>query len=221
MLVSAVTLVNSYCALAHGRVLDEKILSREEMRSLAAGEPDGFSAAETAMMDLARKVVSDASSVTREDVERLRQAGLGETEIFDVVATAARKPAFFDDATRGVPPVKKSRIVEGSNAACLEALLGSGGRSVMYVGDNPEFDAAPARRYGWVTALVVPELAPASPAGPWGPPLHEAGRPSWFASLVTRYADAYAPGIHAFLELAPDARLTSTPHPLALTHPPE
>jgi uncharacterized peroxidase-related enzyme len=91
---AALALRSSYCALAHGKVLGDRILSREEMRALAAGDTSAFSEAEIAMMELARKVVADASSVTREDVDRLRRAGLRDEEIFDVVASAAAR-AFF------------------------------------------------------------------------------------------------------------------------------
>ena len=64
------------------------------LRALAAGDAGALSQAETAMMALARKVVSDSSSVTREDVEALRRRGLSDDEIFDVVAVAAAR-AFF------------------------------------------------------------------------------------------------------------------------------
>jgi uncharacterized peroxidase-related enzyme len=88
---AAVELRNSYCALAHGRVLGEKLLDEHEMRALVSGDRSVFSDAENAMMDLARKVSVDASSVTAEDVDRLRRTGFGENEIFDVVATAAAR----------------------------------------------------------------------------------------------------------------------------------
>jgi uncharacterized peroxidase-related enzyme len=91
---AALELGNSYCSLAHGRVLREKFLSGDEISALAAGDHRVFSEAEVAMMELARKVVADSSSVTHEDVERLRQSGLGEKEIFDVVAVAAAR-CFF------------------------------------------------------------------------------------------------------------------------------
>jgi len=45
-------------------------------------------------MDLARKVVDDATSVTEADVERLRQSGLADDEILDVVLAAAAR-CFF------------------------------------------------------------------------------------------------------------------------------
>ncbi len=90
-LAAALELGSSYCTLAHARVLGERFLSEAELRAVAAGEPGSLSEAEQAMMALARKVVADASSVTRQDVEALRAHGLAEDEIFDVVAvTAAR-----------------------------------------------------------------------------------------------------------------------------------
>jgi hypothetical protein len=46
------------------------------------------------MMDLASKVVADSSSVSREDVERLKRCGLRDEEIFDVVAVAAARTFF-------------------------------------------------------------------------------------------------------------------------------
>jgi uncharacterized peroxidase-related enzyme len=91
---AALELKSSYCALAHGRQLQERFLSPEEMRALAAGDASALSEAEVAMMELARKLVADASSVTQEDVDRLRRAGLRDDEIFDVVATAAAR-CFF------------------------------------------------------------------------------------------------------------------------------
>lgn len=91
---AALELGSSYCALAHGKVLKERILSPEEMRALAVGDTGAFPEVEVAMMELARKVIADASSVTREDVDRLRRAGLRDEEIFDVVATAAARSFF-------------------------------------------------------------------------------------------------------------------------------
>jgi uncharacterized peroxidase-related enzyme len=85
---------SSYCALAHGQVLQNKVLSPTEMRALVAGDTGPFSDSEVAMMDLARKVIADSSSVTYEDVDRLRRGGFREDEIFDVIATAAAR-AFF------------------------------------------------------------------------------------------------------------------------------
>jgi uncharacterized peroxidase-related enzyme len=102
---------SSYCALAHGKVLSDRILSGDEMRALAEGDRAAFSELENAMMDVARKVVADASSVTQEDVERLRRGGLGENEIFDVVATAAAR-AFFAKLVDGLGAPPDSSFLE-------------------------------------------------------------------------------------------------------------
>lgn len=91
---AALELGNSYCALAHGKVLQDRFLTREQMGALAAGDASSLPEAEVAMMDLARKVVSDSSSVTRRDVDRLRDHGLRDEEIFDVVAVAAARSFF-------------------------------------------------------------------------------------------------------------------------------
>ena len=47
-----------------------------------------------AMAKLAKKVVHNAASVTAEDVEPLKNAGVTDAEIFDIVAAAAGR-AFF------------------------------------------------------------------------------------------------------------------------------
>jgi uncharacterized peroxidase-related enzyme len=111
---AARALRSSYCALAHGQVLAERFLSPEEMRALAAGDQSAFDEAERAMMDLARKVVTDASSVERDDIERLRGCGLSDEEIFDVVAVAAARCFFakIPDAL-GVQPDATYLAMEG------------------------------------------------------------------------------------------------------------
>lgn len=91
---AARALGSSYCALAHGQVLQQRFLSPDEMRALAEGERGSFSEAELAMMELARQVVVDASKVTQAQVDRLRGCGLRDDEIFDVVAVAAAR-CFF------------------------------------------------------------------------------------------------------------------------------
>lgn len=91
---ASLELKSSYCALAHGKVLAERILSPDDVRALAAGDTSAFSEVEVAMMDLARKVIADSSSVSQHDVDRLRRGGLGDGEIFDVVATASARSFF-------------------------------------------------------------------------------------------------------------------------------
>ena len=84
-LAAARRLRSSYCALQHGRILAQEFLSFEAVPRL----PEGLDEADRAVMELAEKVVDDATSVTQEDVNRLRTLGLSDAEIVDVVLAAS------------------------------------------------------------------------------------------------------------------------------------
>jgi uncharacterized peroxidase-related enzyme len=81
---------SSYCALQHGKVLAQQFFSFEEVPQL----PEGLDEADRAVMELAEKVVDDATSVTQADIDRLRKLGLQDDEIVDVVLAAAAR-CFF------------------------------------------------------------------------------------------------------------------------------
>jgi alkylhydroperoxidase family enzyme len=81
---------SSYCGLEHGKVLAERFLSFADVPRL----PEGLDEGDRAVMELAEKVVDDATSVTQEDVERLRALGLSDGEIVDVVLAATAR-CFF------------------------------------------------------------------------------------------------------------------------------
>jgi len=88
---AANALRSTLCSLAHGKLLTE-FLSMEDIQAIARGEaPKSLSAAEAAMMVFGRKVARDASAVTADDVELLKQHGFTDAEIFDISATAAAR----------------------------------------------------------------------------------------------------------------------------------
>jgi uncharacterized peroxidase-related enzyme len=89
-LAAARRLRSSYCALQHGKVLAQQFLSFEDVLGL----PEGLDEADRAVMELAEKVVDDATSVAQADVDRLRALGLSDAEIVDVVLAAAAR-CFF------------------------------------------------------------------------------------------------------------------------------
>jgi uncharacterized peroxidase-related enzyme len=132
-LAAALELGSSYCSLAHAKVLGEKFLSEEELRSIAAGDTSTLSETEVVTMALARKVVADSSSVTRKDVDALRENGLSEDEIFDVVAVAAAR-AFF------------AKLVDalGTQPDSVFLQMQSGLRELLTVG-RPIAEDAPTR----------------------------------------------------------------------------
>ena len=92
-LAAARKLRSTYCALAHGRVLLERF--DEPVRAIALDrETAGLDEVDVAVMDLAERVVDDATSITDADLERLRTLGLSEAEILDIVLAAAAR-CFF------------------------------------------------------------------------------------------------------------------------------
>jgi uncharacterized peroxidase-related enzyme len=94
-LAAARRLRSSYCSLAHGKVLAEDYLDQETVRAVAIDRTTSdLGAVDIAVMDLAEKIAADATSVTREDIDRLRGFGLSDADIFDVVTAAAAR-CFF------------------------------------------------------------------------------------------------------------------------------
>ena len=105
-LAAAIALRSSCCSLAHGRVLAQGFMSEEEVIGLVA-DPDSaaFPPVDRAVISLARKIVRGAADVTDEDIVGLRNRGLSDGEIFDVVLAAAAR-CFFSktlDATGTTP----------------------------------------------------------------------------------------------------------------------
>lgn len=85
---------NTACALAHGGAL-RPFLGDDDIVALAEQRTDGVvDAADRAVLGFARLVARDATQVTAADIEALRAQGLGDAEIFDLVAAVAGR-AFF------------------------------------------------------------------------------------------------------------------------------
>ena len=87
---AAQRLKSSYCSLAHGKVLRDDI-----------GEPHadigrdrhtaGLDETDLAVMDLAEKIVDDATAIDDADRQRLRDLGVSDGEIMDVVLAATAR----------------------------------------------------------------------------------------------------------------------------------
>jgi uncharacterized peroxidase-related enzyme len=92
-LAAARRLRSSYCSLAHGTVLLERF--GEPVREIALDRrAAGLDEVDVAVMDLAERVVDDAASIGEADLQRLRDLGLSDTDIMDVVLAAAAR-CFF------------------------------------------------------------------------------------------------------------------------------
>jgi uncharacterized peroxidase-related enzyme len=93
---------SSYCMLAHGSVLADRFLAPETVRALVADPGTaGLDAVDVAVMDLAEKVVDDATPITQQDIDGLRSLGLTDVEILDVILAAAAR-CFFSKVLDGL-----------------------------------------------------------------------------------------------------------------------
>ena len=92
-LAAAQRLRSSYCSLAHGSVLIERF--QEPVRDIVLDRgAAGLDPVDVAVMELAEKVVDDATAIDDSDLQPLRDLGLSETDVMDVVLAAAAR-CFF------------------------------------------------------------------------------------------------------------------------------
>jgi len=113
-LAAARKLRSSYCSLQHGRVLLEDF--GEPVREIALDRRTaGLDEIDLAVMDLAEKVVVDATSIDDRDRQQLRDLGLSEAEIMDVVLAAAARCFFAKtlDALGVLPDASLSELDAG------------------------------------------------------------------------------------------------------------
>jgi alkylhydroperoxidase family enzyme len=109
---AAQRLRSRYCSLAHGAVLRERF--GEPVLELARDRrAAGLDDVDLAVMDLAERVVDDATSIGEQDRQPLRELGLSELEIMDVVLAAAAR-CFFSKTldALGVQPDASYRELE-------------------------------------------------------------------------------------------------------------
>ena len=119
-LAAARKLRSSYCSLMHGRVLLEEF--GEPVREIALDRRTaGLDDVDVAVMDLAEKVVVDATSIDDRDLQPLRDLGLSETEIADVVLAAAAR-CFFAKTLDALGVLPDASLAE-LDAGVREALV--------------------------------------------------------------------------------------------------
>jgi uncharacterized peroxidase-related enzyme len=94
-LTAARALRSSYCSLAHGSVLANKVFDAATVTAVMKDAPGApLEPGERAMMAFVEKVVLNADRVSAADIEVLRSHGYQDEDIFDVAATAAAR-CFF------------------------------------------------------------------------------------------------------------------------------
>jgi uncharacterized peroxidase-related enzyme len=123
-LAAARAIRSSYCALAHGRILEKQFFSTEDLFRIASRAEDApLEPVESAVLHFAEKVARQADSVTSEDVEILRRHGLEDAEIFDIAAAAAARCFFSklidalgaepDSSYQAIAPELRSALTVG------------------------------------------------------------------------------------------------------------
>jgi alkylhydroperoxidase family enzyme len=81
--------------LAHGAVLRKNFFSVDELAAIVTDFRNaGLPPEEVAMMSLAQKVISQANQVSEADIDELRQYGLADEEILDVILTSTARSFF-------------------------------------------------------------------------------------------------------------------------------
>jgi alkylhydroperoxidase family enzyme len=89
---AAQRLRSTYCSIMHGNVLANDV--GEDVLAIVNDREATLDPVDLAVMDLAERVVVDATSVTQDDLQALRDLGLTDAEIVDVVLAAAAR-CFF------------------------------------------------------------------------------------------------------------------------------
>ena len=89
---AAQRLRSTYCSIMHGNVLRNQV--GEDVVAIVNDRGSALHELDLAVMDLAERVVVDATSITQGDLQRLRDLGLTDPEIMDVVLAAAAR-CFF------------------------------------------------------------------------------------------------------------------------------
>jgi alkylhydroperoxidase family enzyme len=88
-LAAAQRLRSSYCSLAHGAVLKDDL--GEDVFAILHDRAGTLDERDVAIMQLAEQVVDDATAITQGDLQRLRDLGLTDAEIMDVVLSATAR----------------------------------------------------------------------------------------------------------------------------------
>ena len=125
-LAAARRLRSSYCCLAHGTVLLERF--DEPVLEIARDHHSAnLSELDVAVMDFAERVVDDASSIGDAETQRLRDLGLTQAEIMDVVLAASARCFFSktldalgvlpDASYRALEPELRDALVVGRSIA--------------------------------------------------------------------------------------------------------
>jgi uncharacterized peroxidase-related enzyme len=118
---AAMALKCNYCMQAHAAVLRKNLFSAADVVAILKDfRQAGLSPQEVAVMAFAQKVIFNAYQVSEGDIQELREQGLSDEEIFDVVAaTTARS---FFSKTLDALGAEPDEVYQGLEPELLEAI---------------------------------------------------------------------------------------------------
>ena len=121
VLATASSLGDSYCSLAWGYKL-ANVDAGESAAAVLRGNDAELAPSEEAMVTWARKVVRDPNSTTSDDVQRLRDAGFTDSQIFAITTFVALRMAFstVNDSLGARPDID---LVSLAPAAISESVI--------------------------------------------------------------------------------------------------
>jgi uncharacterized peroxidase-related enzyme len=128
-IAAARALRSSYCTAAHSKFLRDICGDEAAMRSIAQ-DPSGagLDRQDRAVFEFAGKIATDAATVEQSDIDRLRDVGLSDADIADIVFAAAAR-SFFTRVLDGLgtqldsqtaeafPPDLRPSMIVGRSAA--------------------------------------------------------------------------------------------------------
>jgi uncharacterized peroxidase-related enzyme len=122
-IAAARTLRSTYCTAAHSKFLRDECGDEPTMVAIAK-DPSGASLDEQdrAVYEFAAKVARDASSVGQGDVDALREAGLTDAEVADIVFAAAAR-SFFTRVLDGLGAQLDVETAEAFEPELLDSMV--------------------------------------------------------------------------------------------------
>ena len=122
-IAAARALRSTYCTAAHSKFLRDVCGDEESLQSIAA-DPSGagLAAQDRAVYEFATKVATDAASIVLADIDRLREVGLSDADIADVVYAASAR-SFFTRVLDGLGVQLDQQTAEALPADLLDSMI--------------------------------------------------------------------------------------------------
>lgn len=114
---------STYCTAAHSKFLRDVCRDEAAVQSIAE-QPDGAALdhADRAVYAFAAKVAADAASIEQQDVDRLRDVGLTDADIADIVFAASAR-CFFTAVLDGLGAQLDPQTAETFPPAQLDSMI--------------------------------------------------------------------------------------------------